>query len=252
MSLICFKRWRRNRKQAVEEPIDPRIQQSRNPKGQVSDIDDAVVVPTKGFLGGSLDKGFLDGSLELPTYKPRFNPINMVSPFNWVMLTISDVLRTMSRDSYLARCVLFETARLQRRVFSTGSLKLSESARAVDMELITLRKVLDEGHELIGGRWDEEERKKQGFILQGEPFQQAIGTAKKSLRELEKTFNDQILGELKNGLESKESIDHGRLVGKVGNTHKELRQVYAKVINAYLEEEGKAREVAGDAGVAGS
>ncbi len=71
------------------------------------------------------------------------------------------------------------------------------------------------------------------------------GTAKKSLLELEKTFNDQILDELKNGMQSKESVDHGELVGKVRNIQNELRQVYKKVTTAYYSKEaGNAREVA--------
>jgi hypothetical protein len=70
------------------------------------------------------------------------------------------------------------------------------------------------------------------------------GTAKKSLLELEKTFNDQILGELKNGMQSKESVDHGQLVEKVRNTIVELRQVYKKVTTTYEEEERKLAGVA--------
>ena len=70
------------------------------------------------------------------------------------------------------------------------------------------------------------------------------GTAKKSLLELEKTFNDQILGELKNGMQSKESVDHELLVGKVRNTRNEVRQVYRKVTAAYSEENRKAKEIA--------
>ncbi|KAH6843322.1 hypothetical protein B0I37DRAFT_448644 [Chaetomium sp. MPI-CAGE-AT-0009] len=234
MSLVCFKWCRRNRKGAVKVPTPPLQTHSANGI-QGSDIDDAVTVPTKGFL---------DGSLELPTYQPRSNYYTAVSPANYVVLTISDVLRTMSRESYLARCVLFETARLQRRVFSVGPLKLSLEARAVDMELIKLYKVLDEGHELIHDPWREEDREKQGSILEGEPFQKALGAAKKSLLELEKIFNDQILGELKNGMQSNESVDHGQLVGKVGNMQNELRQVYERVENTYLEEARKMTQVA--------
>lgn len=62
-------------------------------------------------------------------------------------------------------------------------------------------------------------------------------TAKKSLLELEKTFNDQVLGELKNGMQSKESVDHGQLVGKVGNTKNGLRKVYEEITIAYSAEE---------------
>jgi hypothetical protein len=69
---------------------------------------------------------------------------------------------------------------------------------------------------------------------------QTAGAAKKSLLELEKVFNDQILGELRNGMQSKESVDHRQLVGKVENTRNQLRQVYKKVINTYLKEERKA------------
>jgi hypothetical protein len=66
------------------------------------------------------------------------------------------------------------------------------------------------------------------------------GTAKKSLLDLEKTFNDEILNELKNGMQGKESIDYGQIVGKVGNLNNELRQVYDKVTTLYYKEEKAA------------
>ncbi len=70
------------------------------------------------------------------------------------------------------------------------------------------------------------------------------GTAKKSLLELEKVFNDQILGELKNGMQRKESVDHELLVGKVKNTGNEIRRVYKKLKGAYSDERRKAKGLA--------
>ena len=95
------------------------------------------------------------------------------------------------------------------------------------MELIKLCKVLREGDELIRIESGDESRKKQDlksrenhfrklfvcilflstlsyhFVLPGardsDNNGEMTGTAKKSLLELEKTFNDRILGELKNG-----------------------------------------------------
>jgi hypothetical protein len=82
----------------------------------------------------------------------------------------------MRKDSYLARCVLFETVRLQRSLFSVGPVKLSQDARAVDMQLIELDKVLGQGDELIQGHWGEESKEKQDHTLKGEPFQKALRT----------------------------------------------------------------------------
>ncbi len=88
---------------------------------------------------------------------------------SYIKLTFSDVLSTMSRESYLARRVLFETARLQRPLLSVGSLKLSGNARVVDEELIKLEKVLHNGDELIRGGYKNHDR-----ILEGEPFKKAL------------------------------------------------------------------------------
>jgi hypothetical protein len=191
MSLVCFQCCGRNRKQAIKEPApqaDPQATtedmnlgwfmttpQRRStgvegsdikaPDIEASDIDDTVIVPAKGFLAGNLG---------LPTYRPKTEVPQFFSPANWVLLTISDVLSTMRKDSYLARCLLFETARLQRPIFSVGPLKLSQNARVVDMEMIELNKVLGHGDELIQGSWSEESQEKQDRILKGEPFQKAL------------------------------------------------------------------------------
>jgi hypothetical protein len=69
--------------------------------------------------------------------------------------------------------------------------------------------------------------------------QEITGTAKKSLLELEKTFNDQILGELKNGMQSKESIDYKQIVRKLANLNNDIQQVYNKVTTVYFEEQQK-------------
>jgi hypothetical protein len=62
------------------------------------------------------------------------------------------------------------------------------------------------------------------------------GTAKTSLLELEKTLNDEILGELKNGMQSKASIDYKQIDGKVENLNTEIQQVYKRVTTIYYEE----------------
>jgi hypothetical protein len=171
MPLAFFQCCGRNRKQALVEPApqaDPQATtEDINLECDIegSDIDDTAVVPAKGFLAGNFD---------LPTYKPKNEMPHAFSPANWVLLTISDVLSTMRKDSYLARCVLFETARLQRPLFSVGTLKLSQNARVVDKQLIELKKVLGRGDELIRGSWNEETQEKQDRILKGDPFQKAL------------------------------------------------------------------------------
>ncbi|CAJ0547469.1 Ff.00g042230.m01.CDS01 [Fusarium sp. VM40] len=247
MSLFSLQCCGQKRKQAIEEPAqqaDPqattevinlehiRASPQRRSTDIGSDIDDTALAPANGFLAGNF---------HLPTYRPNNEVPQFFSPANWVLLTISDVLSTMRKDSHLARCVLFETARLQRSLFSVGLVKLSLDARAVDMQLIELDKVLRKGDELIQGDWGEESREKQDRILKGERFQKALRTAKKSLLELEKGFNDQILGELKNGMQSKEIIDWDQMVGKVRNLSNEIRQVYNKVQSIYRQEQEKAR-----------
>ena len=158
MFLADFKRQRHERKLK-------RRQENREQAVEGSDIDDAAMVPAKGFLAGII---------ELPTYRPKSED-NEMRTSAYVDLSISDVLRTISREAYLARCVLFETARLQRSLLSLGPLKLFQNARAVDMELIQLRKVLHKGDELIGLDYDDDgRRKKQHLILEGEPFQKAL------------------------------------------------------------------------------
>jgi hypothetical protein len=184
MSLACFQCCRRNRKQAVEEPVplaDPQATtepvnlpgitpQPRSTDIQSPELDDTAIVPANGFLNSYPGKGYT----ELPTYRPKNEMPQFFSPVNWVLLTITDVLLTMHKESYLARCVLFETARLQRPLFSVGPLKLSQDARLVDMQLIQLNKVLDKGDELIQGSWDEEDKAKQDLVLKGKPFQKAL------------------------------------------------------------------------------
>lgn len=169
MFLDCFKRWRRNRKQAVVKPApqSPTISQDST----IDSIDDAAIVPAKGFLGGPI---------ELPTYEskpgPRFKPqafSHQHAP-QYARLTTRDILETMSKGARLARCVLFETARLQRPFISAGALRLSQGARVLDTELIDLSKVLGKGSELIGRPRKLEDRKKQDLILEGQPFQKAL------------------------------------------------------------------------------
>ncbi|KAG5665009.1 hypothetical protein KAF25_008743 [Fusarium avenaceum] len=172
-----------------------------------SDIDDTALAPANGFLAGN----FL-----LPTYRPKNEVIELFSPANW---------------------------------------------------LIEWDKVLGQGNELIQGDWGEDNEiktvcsKENHFrklfvriiFLSSFSFQfvfadvncansneEITGTGKKSLLYLEKTFNDEILNQLKNGMQSKESIDYGQIVGKVGNLNSELRQVYSNVTTIYEEEERAA------------
>ncbi|QPC72278.1 hypothetical protein HYE68_003030 [Fusarium pseudograminearum] len=198
--LSCLTCGRRNRHNVSPDP-------QAIPQGtemEVPDIDDTAIVPAKGFLGVPING--------LPTYQPKNEQPQFSFPANWVVLTISDVLLTMRNECHLARCVLFETARLQKSLLSVGLLKLSDDARVVDMQLIELDKTLVHGDELIHGSWGDEDIEKQNLILKGDAFQKALRAAKRSLRESDKTFNDQILGELKNGMQSKNSIDYRQIV----------------------------------------
>ncbi|KAL8392165.1 hypothetical protein RB595_002376 [Gaeumannomyces hyphopodioides] len=223
MFLDCFKRRRRNRKPAAVEPAphSPTIPQYSTIGWQ---IDDAAMVPAQGFLSGRV---------KLPTYGPPLTDKSF-SQRVYVSLTTSDVLEAMRRGAYLARCVLFETARLHKPLISVGALRLSQDARVLDTELVDLDKGFAQGGELILSKGRE-----QDLILKGEPFQKVLRIAKKSLLELEKTFNDQILAELKNGMQSKESVDYGQLAGKVGNTKNGLRKVYEEITITYQAEERK-------------
>ncbi|WXC53704.1 hypothetical protein QX201_013344 [Fusarium graminearum] len=160
--LSCLTCGRRNRKNAGPDP-------QSIPQGtemEVPDIDDTAIVPAKGFLGGPING--------LPTYQPKNEQPQFFSPANWVVLTISDVLLTMRNECHLARCVLFETARLQKSLLSVGLLKLSGDARVVDMQLIELDKTLVHGDELIHGSWGDEDIEKQNVILKGDTFQKAL------------------------------------------------------------------------------
>ncbi|QPC63400.1 hypothetical protein HYE67_005631 [Fusarium culmorum] len=216
--ISCLTCWRHNRKNAGPDP-------QAIPQGtemEVPEIDDTAIVPAKGFLGGPING--------LPTYQPK----------NWVVLTISDVLLTMRNECHLARCVLFETARLQKSLLSVGLLKLSDDARVVDMQLIELDKTLVHGDELIHGSWGDEDIEKQNVILKGDTFQKALRAAKRSLRESDKTFNDQILGELKNGMQSKNNIDYRQIDERVRNLNDEIQQIYYRVTTTFSEEERKA------------
>ncbi|ESU15711.1 hypothetical protein FGSG_13526 [Fusarium graminearum PH-1] len=200
--LSCLTCGRRNRKNAGPDP-------QAIPQGtemEVPDIDDTAIVPAKGFLGG----------------------------------LINDVLLTMRNECHLARCVLFETARLQKSLLSVGLLKLSDDARVVDMQLIELDKTLVHGDELIHGSWGDEDIEKQNVILKGDTFQKALRAAKRSLRESDKTFNDQILGELKNGMQNKNSIDYRQIDERVKNLNNEIQQIYNRVTTTFSQEERKA------------
>ncbi|RGP80511.1 hypothetical protein FLONG3_1345 [Fusarium longipes] len=238
-----------NRKPTVEEPVQqanpeaaikdwvwihpakkPRRSSAENVVAESGpvDLDDTAQVPAKGFL---------DGHVNLPTYEPKNKVFQPFSPANYVLLTIEDVLSTMSKESHQARCILFETARLRRPILSVKSLKLSQDARVVDIQLINLDKALEQGSELIAGSWRKETQEKQELVLKGQPFQKILAAAKKSLRELEKTLNDQILDALKIGMQSKEDIDHKQIDAKVRNLISDLRKIYSKVTTSYYEEE---------------
>lgn len=147
--------------------FDPALYNMQGPDMEGSDIDDTAVIPANGFLAGNSG---------LPTYRPKKEVHQAFSPADWVLLTISDVLSTIRNDSHLARSVLWETARLQRHLFSVGPLKLPEDARAVDIQLTELEKVLGQGNELIQGGGSDENHEKQKRILTGEVFQKALST----------------------------------------------------------------------------
>ena len=86
---------------------------------QTVGLDDSANVPTAGFLNTDF--------VRLPTYQPKNS--NQTKPFShtgYEELTVNEVLSTMRQESRLARCVLFETARLQRSPFAVGALKLPE------------------------------------------------------------------------------------------------------------------------------
>jgi hypothetical protein len=188
MSLVYFQCCGRKRKQAVEEPAPQADPQATTQAINLEDVRDtprrrSTDIEVSDIKGSDIDdtalapaNGFLAGNFRLPTYRPKNEVPQFFSPANWVLLTISDVLSTMRKDSHLARCVLFETVRLRRSLFSVGPVKLSQDARAVDMQLIELDKVLGQGDELIQGDWGEESKEKQDRVLKGEPFQKALRT----------------------------------------------------------------------------
>ncbi|KAL8357516.1 hypothetical protein RB598_002361 [Gaeumannomyces tritici] len=215
MSFNIFKCWRRDRKQAAAGPA------------HCPQLDDSVIVPVSGFLSGPV---------MLPTYESlgslseRMDRYEKQTLRTYISLTTSEVLNTMRRGALLARCVLFETARLHKPISFVGALRLRDDARILDVELADLCEVLAKGNMLIlcPLNWVDE-----SVILQREPVRGVLRTAKKSLLELEKTFNDQVLGELKNGMQGKESVDHKKLVAKVGNMKEELDKVYGEITTAY-------------------
>ncbi|KAL8421203.1 hypothetical protein RB596_002117 [Gaeumannomyces avenae] len=176
----------------------------------------------------------------LPTYEPK-NEETLMKEFAsrtltaYISLTTSEVLNTMRREARLARCVLWETARLRKLIIFGGTLKLHDGASILDKELAGLCNVLARGGELIYRAFPGTSEH-QDYTIQQEPFQKALRTAKKSLLELEKIFNDQALGELKNGMQGKKSVDHKQLVAKVGNTKEELDKVYGEITTAYRAE----------------
>jgi len=134
------------------------------PNPEEIDLDDTVIVPNTGFLQN-------DSNIVLPTYyQPTtknyqwgFSP-----PAQYKSLTIDDVVTAIRKECYLARCIIFEAARLQRRLLSTNRLKLSGSSRILDMALRALSEVADTGHRLI-------DEHAHDSILQGKPFRTALG-----------------------------------------------------------------------------
>ncbi|KAL6923079.1 hypothetical protein ACHAP8_004020 [Fusarium lateritium] len=219
MFLNCFRCGQQNRKQAVLEA---------NTDVEGPDLDDTVIVPAKGFLGSSITR--------LPTYEPKDVTRQHRSRADYVRLSIKDVLSTMRKESHLARCMLFETARLQKTPPSVKSLKLPQDARILDIQLLELEKVLLSGNELIRGPRSDKHREKQNLIIKGKPFKKALRAAKRSLLELERSFNDQVLCELENGMQREESVDYQQIDEKIRNLRMELQKVYKEVKNAYDSE----------------
>ncbi|KAG8358437.1 hypothetical protein FVEN_g3655 [Fusarium venenatum] len=223
MFLNCFRCEQRNRKQAVLEASTDIGADVEGP-----DMDDTAIVPAKGFLGSSTTR--------LPTYESKDSPRQHRSRADYVRLSIKDVLSTMRKESHLARCILFETARLQKTSPSVKSLKLPQDARILDIQFLELEKVLLNGNELIRGPRSDKHREKQNLIIKGKPFKKALRTAKRSLLELERSFNDQILCELENGMQREESVDYQQIDEKMRILRMELQKVYKEVKSAYDSE----------------
>ncbi|OBS19921.1 hypothetical protein FPOA_11646 [Fusarium poae] len=223
MFLNCFRCGQENRKQAV---LETNKDVGTDTEGR--ELDDTAIVPADGFLGRS--------NFRLPTYEPKDSPRPHRSHADYVRLSIKDILSTMRKESHLARCILFETARLQRSSRSGRSLKLSQHDRILDLQLLELEKVLLNGNELIRGPRSDKNREKQSLIIKGKPFKKALRTAKKSLLELAKSFNDQILRELENGLQRKEKVDYEQINEKITILKIELQKVYKEVKDAYNSE----------------
>lgn len=127
-------------------------------------IDDSVIIPPQGCI---------DGSVRLPTYRPKKDPVPHFTKPTCVELTIEDVLWTISQDVSLARRVLWETARLKRRIYSFGPLKLSQNAPLVDKKLNELNDVVIKGCILITAR-SGPDAKKQDLVIKGKKFQKAL------------------------------------------------------------------------------
>ena len=62
------------------------------------------------------------------------------------------------------------------------------------------------------------------------------GTAKKSLLDLEKDFNDNVLGELKKGMERKGDVEYQKLVKNICVMEKKFSTIYNKVEKTYKVE----------------
>ena len=140
-----------------------------------TDIDDSAIAPHGGFL---------DGYVGLPTYK-RNDLHATISDPSYVRLTISHVIGTIVDECYLARRILFESARLQKPFYSTGPVKLAENEATVDKKLIELDASIRQGNKLIVERLTWEDKKDgsgftliqsedQKFVLEGERFKKAL------------------------------------------------------------------------------
>ncbi|CAG7559078.1 unnamed protein product [Fusarium equiseti] len=212
-----------------------------SPPDPIPDLDESMIIPGLDESVAVPTKGFLNSGVQLPAYGTE-HAVNIMSNPQYVVLTISDVLLTIRQDLTLARCILFETARIKRSLFSLGPLRLSEDARAVDIKLILLSHVLDQGDQLIKVQKEPRNNNEDALCpeeesaIKGDRFQKALRTAKKSLLELEKRLNDKALTELKKGMKRKGSVDYEQLARSIEHMKKEATYIYNKLKTIYDEE----------------
>ncbi|RFN54549.1 hypothetical protein FIE12Z_1204 [Fusarium flagelliforme] len=205
-------------------------------------IDDFMIVPA----GSSIT-----GNVRLPTYQPLQSEIinpegtevgpNFSHP-GWVELSIEGVLKTLQEESFLARRILFEGARLRQPFFASSLVKLTKDARSIDMELIEMGKVLGDGYSLIQIRWQRDG--KQKLVIEGKLFQntlacltlmQTTATAKEKLYEFEKIFHAKVLGKLKAVAWDRRVVRSEEVVDVIKCMTKDISEIYDKLVAVHDE-----------------